>query len=105
MYCICLAALQKYMEVDCFVVYILLLSARARYPGLDVLSWNSTGKIGRIGRHRAETHRHFNISFFGQMPPDASDFLGGIPALDIDVCMLVCELNGGWGWEGEAKAP
>ena len=44
-------------------------------------SWNSTGKIGRIGRHRAETHRHFNIRLFGQMPPDTSDFPGGIPAL------------------------
>ena len=30
----------------------------------------------------AETHRHFNIRFFGQMPPDASNFPGGIPALD-----------------------
>ena len=29
--------------------------------------------------HRAETHRYFNIRFFGQMPPDASDFPGGIP--------------------------
>ena len=42
---------------------------------------NSTGEIGRIGRHRAETHRYFNIRFFGPMPPDASDFPGGIPAL------------------------
>ena len=24
-------------------------------------------------RHRAETHRHFNIRVFGPMPPDASD--------------------------------
>ena len=46
------------------------------------LSWNSTGEIGRIGRHQAETHRYFNIRFFGQMPADASDFPGGIPALD-----------------------
>ena len=45
-----------------------------------IYSWNSTGKIGRIGRHRAETHRHFNIRFFGPMPPDAFDFPGGIPA-------------------------
>ena len=44
-------------------------------------SWNSTGEIGRIGRHRAETHRYFNIRFVGQMPPDASDFPGGIPAI------------------------
>ena len=42
------------------------------------LSWNSTGEIRRIGRHRAETHPYW---FFGQMPPDASDFPGGIPAL------------------------
>ena len=48
------------------------------------LSWNSTGEIGRIGRHRAETRRHFNIRFFGPIPPDASDFPGGIPALDAD---------------------
>ena len=38
----------------------------------------STGKIGRIGRHRAETSRHFNIRFFGPMPPDASDFPGDL---------------------------
>ena len=43
----------------------------------DIYSWNSTGEIGR---HRAETHRYFNIRFFGQMSPDASDFPGGIPA-------------------------
>ena len=68
--------------------------------GSHIRSWNSTGKIGRIGRHlaetpdvevklefhredlthRAETHRHFNIRVFGPMPPDASDFPGGIPA-------------------------
>ena len=47
----------------------------------STLSWNSTGEIGRIGWHRAETHRHFNIRFFGPMPPDASDFPGGIPVL------------------------
>ena len=47
------------------------------------LSWNSTGEIGRIGGHRDETHRYFNIRFFGQMPPDASDFPGGIPALGL----------------------
>ena len=45
-----------------------------------IFRWNSTEEIGRIGRHRAETHRYFNIRFFGQMPPDASDFPGGIPA-------------------------
>ena len=49
---------------------------------LSHVSWNSTGKIGRIRRHRVETHRHFNIRFFGQMPPDASDFPGGIPAVE-----------------------
>ena len=48
-----------------------------------ILSWNSTEEIGRIGRHRAETHRYFNIRFFGQMPPDASDFPGGIPAIEV----------------------
>ena len=45
------------------------------------VSWNSTGEIGRIGRHRPETHRYFNIRFFGQMSPDAPDFPGGIPAV------------------------
>ena len=49
----------------------------------NLLRWNSTGKIGRIWRHRAETHRYFNVRFFGQMPPDASDFHGGIPALGV----------------------
>ena len=47
------------------------------------LSWNSTGKIGRIGRHLAETHRHYRQNAYGQMPPDASDFPGGILALDL----------------------
>ena len=46
-----------------------------------IFRWNSTREIRRIGRHRAETHRYFNIRFVGQMPPDASDFPGGIPAL------------------------
>ena len=46
-----------------------------------VISWYSTGEIGRIGRHRAETRRYFNIRFFGPIPPDASDFPGGIPAI------------------------
>ena len=44
------------------------------YPGVPrctqvvqlSLSWNSTGKIGR---HRTETHRPFNIRFFGPMRP------------------------------------
>ena len=48
----------------------------------QIYSWNSTGEIGRIGRHLAETHRYFNIRVFGQMPPDASDFPGGIPAYE-----------------------
>ena len=46
-------------------------------------------EIGRIGRHRAETHRHFNIRFFGPMPPDASDFPGGIPAIDGRLLLLL----------------
>ena len=54
---------------------------------VSVLSWNSTGEIGRIGRHRAETHRYFNIRVFGPMPPDASDFPGGIPALGLSECV------------------
>ena len=47
-----------------------------------ILSWNSTGKIGRIGRHLAEKPDVEVTMCFGPMPPDASDFLGGIPALD-----------------------
>ena len=54
----------------------------------SVYSWNSTGKIGRIGRHRAETHRYFNIRFFGPMPPDASDFPGGIPVYPDEVHLV-----------------
>ena len=45
------------------------------------LSWNSTGKIGRIGRHLAEKPDVKVTMSFGPMPPDASDFPGGIPAL------------------------
>ena len=48
------------------------------------LSWNSTGKIGRIGRHLAEKPDVKVTMCFGPMPPDASDFPGGIPALDAD---------------------
>ena len=59
----------------------LLLSGTCVRTRRYSLSWNSTGEIGRIGRHRAETRRHFNIRFFGPIPPDASDFPGGIPAL------------------------
>ena len=39
-----------------------------------ILSWNSTGKIGRIGRHRAETHRHFNQGFIYTPPPTGRGF-------------------------------
>ena len=61
-------------------------SATGVYESIG-LGWNSTGKIGRIGRHRAETHHHFNIRFFGPMSPDASDFPGGIPALDSNLTL------------------
>ena len=44
------------------------------------LSWNSTGKIGRIGRHRAEKPDVEVTMCFRPMPPDVSDFPGGIPA-------------------------
>ena len=49
--------------------------------GLTVYSWNSTGKIGRIGRHLAEKPDVKVTMYFGPMPPDASDFPGGIPAI------------------------
>ena len=45
------------------------------------LSSNSTGKIGRIGRHRTEKPNVEVTVGLGPMPPDASDFPGGIPAL------------------------
>ena len=53
---------------------------------ISVLSWNSTGKIGRIGRHRAEKPNVEVTVGLGPMPPDASDFPGGIPALDASDC-------------------
>ena len=37
-------------------------------------SWNSAGKIGRIGRHLAETPDVEVTMCLGPMPPDASDF-------------------------------
>ena len=40
----------------------------------------STGKFGRIGRHLAEKPDVRVTMYFGPMPPDASDFPGGIPA-------------------------
>ena len=46
--------------------------------GIPALSW--TGKIGRIGRHRAEKPNVEVTVGLGPMPPDASDFPGGIPA-------------------------
>ena len=49
--------------------------------GSLILSWNSTGKIGRIGRHRAEKPDVEVMMCLGPMPPDASDFPGGIPAI------------------------
>ena len=47
----------------------------------DHKSWNSTGEIGRIGRHLAEKPDVEVTMSFGPMPPDASDFPGGIQAL------------------------
>ena len=44
------------------------------------LSWNSTGKIGRIGRQRAEKPNVEVTGGLGPMPPDASDLPVGIPA-------------------------
>ena len=51
--------------------------------GYSALSWNSTRKIGRIGRHRAEKPNVEVTMCLGPMPPDASDFPGGIPALRV----------------------
>ena len=45
-------------------------------------SWNSTRNIGRIGRHLAENPDVKVTMCFGQMPPDVSDFPGGIPAYE-----------------------
>ena len=49
---------------------------------LAILSWNSNGKIGRIGRHLAEKPDVEVTMCLGPMPPDVADFPGGIPALD-----------------------
>ena len=46
----------------------------------DAYSWNSTGKVGRIGRHLAEKPDVEVTMCLGPMPPDASDFTGGLPA-------------------------
>ena len=40
-------------------------------------------KIGRIGRHLADKSDVKVTMCFGPMPPDASDFPGGIPAFDV----------------------
>ena len=52
----------------------------SRFPSSLPYSGNSTGNIGRIGRHRAENPDVKVTMSFGPMPPDASDFPGGIPA-------------------------
>ena len=39
-------------------------------------------------------NRYFNIRFFGPMPPDASDFTGGIPALGRPTWGLVSHIVG-----------
>ena len=49
--------------------------------GPHYISWNSTGEIGRIGRHLTEKPNVKVMMCFGPMPPDASDFPGRIPAL------------------------
>ena len=48
------------------------------------LSWNSTREIGHIGRHLADKPDVKVTMCFGPMPPDASDFPGGSPALAHD---------------------
>ena len=55
------------------------LSTKYSEP-LSQYSWNSTGKIGRIGRHLADKPDVKVTMCFGPMPPDASDFPRGIPA-------------------------
>ena len=52
-----------------------------KFHQLLAVSWNSTGEIGRIGRHRAEKPDVEVTVGLGPMPPDASDFPGGIPAV------------------------
>ena len=49
--------------------------------GNTLIILNSTGKIGRIGWHLAEKSDVKVMMCFGPMPPDASDFPGGIPAI------------------------
>ena len=54
-------------------------------------SWNSTGKIGRIGRKKPNVEVTVGL---GPMPPDASNFPGGIPAKGVPragVCKATSE--------------
>ena len=51
--------------------------------GSTIYSWNSTGEIGRIGRHLAQKPDVKVTMCVGPMLPDASDFPGGIPAYDL----------------------
>ena len=70
-FCYCF---QQWRVEDCTCDPILFIST----PNA-ALSWNSTGKIGRIGRHLAEQPDVEVTMCLGPMPPDASDFPGGIP--------------------------
>ena len=57
---------------------------------LGYISWNSTGRIGRIGRHRAGKP-DVEVTMC-DMPPDASDFPGGIPAIAVAVTLIHLQL-------------
>ena len=58
-----------------------MLEKLKEYRVDPTLSWNSTGKIGHIGWYRAEKPNVEVTVGVGPMPPDASDFPGGIPAI------------------------
>ena len=66
-------------EIHHYRVLILIIASFLFFP---VISWNSTWEIGRIGRHRAEKPDVEVMVGLGPMPPDASDFPGGIPAVE-----------------------
>ena len=59
-------------------------------PGCVYIKLGFHREIGRIGRHLAEKPNVEVTMCLGPMPPDASDFPGGIPALGGDH-MVGCE--------------
>ena len=60
----------KQLRNSCVSLFnMITFPASGGYGGRAGISWNSTGEIGRIGWHRAETHRYFNIRFSARCRP------------------------------------